>query len=111
MAQPERQFTPFDPEFAAIGMAHMFFGREFPSSQQGLNEALASLRLQRESIMPPTSTRAQLLQLVAQRDPIIETTEQMAAIALSDDDYEAALLTTNHLYAYGDVDFKDSLGG
>lgn len=111
MTDPERSFTPQDPEFAVIGMANMFFGREFPNSRQGLNEALSALRVQHEKVMPPTSSRTQLLQIVVQKDPVIETTEQMAAIALEDDDYESALLTANHLYAYGEADFNDSLGG
>ncbi len=108
---PERSYTPRDPEFAFLGMAHMFTGIDYPNNPQGLNAATAALREQHERIMPPAPTRARLQQVVAQRDPLIRMTEQMAAIALDADDYEAALLSANHLHAYGEIDFKDSLGG
>lgn len=107
----ERQFPPIDPEFAFLGLAHLFTGIDYPHNPQGLRDATAALRSQHEKVMPPTRTRVQLLHIVAQRDPIIRTTEQMAAIALDADDYETALSTANHLHAYGEIEYKDSLGG
>lgn len=107
----EHQFSPREREIAFLGIAHKFTGINFPYNAQGLRAATAALRSQHEKIMPPTHTRVQLLQIVAQQDPIIRTTEQMAAIALEEDDYEAALSTANHLHAYGEINCKDSLGG
>ena len=111
MANPERPFLPMDPEFAVIGMAHMFTGVNYPNNRQGLADARAALVAQHESVMPPVPTRARLQQVVAQREPVIGMAEQMAALALDDDDYETALAAANHLHAFGDIDYKDSLGG
>lgn len=107
----ERQSSPIDPEIVFLELAHMFTGINYPHNPQGLRDATAALRSQHEKVMPPIHTRVQLLQIVAQRDPIIKATEQMAAVALDSDDYGAALSTANHLHAYGEIDYKDSLGG
>ena len=108
---PERSFSPQDPEFAFIGMAQMFTGEDYPNNPRGLSAAKAVLVAQHERIMPPAPTRAKLQQLIAQKDPVIEVTEQMAALALGTDDYETALTAANFLHAFGDIDYKDSLGG
>lgn len=108
---PERSYSPRDSEFAFIGMAHMFTGVSYPNNSQGLSDATAALRAQHERVLPPAPTRARLQQVVARRDPLIRMAEQMAAIALNTDDYGAALTAANHLHTYGEIDYKDSLGG
>ncbi|GEM_PF-5617861 len=107
----ERRFNPLDKESAYIQMARSFTGENYPDNKTGLKNAKAAMEAQHEKIMPPTRSREQLIRIVAQKNPIIETNEQFAAIAMEEDDYETALGTTNHLFAYGDIDYKDSLGG
>lgn len=111
MTNSERPFSPRDPEFALIGLAQTFIGLNYPNNRQGLIAARAALVVQHERVMPPAPTRARLKQVVAQREPVIGITEQMAAIAIDADDYEAALAAANYLHAFGDIDYKDSLGG
>src|SRR5215211_1947158 len=107
---PEQRFTPMDEEFAIIGMASTFLGREFVNDRIGYENALEALREQQAKVAPPADA-ARISQLVAQQEPVVEITEQMAALALAQGDYETALSAANHLYAYGEVDFQDGLGG
>ncbi len=108
---PERPFSSGQPEFAIIGMARMFVGHEFPNNRLGFAAAMALLREQHDRTLPPAPTRTRLQQVVAQEDLVITVTEQFAALALDQDDWETALMGANHLYAYGDTDLKDALGG
>ncbi|OGY12399.1 MAG: hypothetical protein A3F61_04045 [Candidatus Blackburnbacteria bacterium RIFCSPHIGHO2_12_FULL_41_13b] len=110
MISPERPFSSGQPEFAIIGMARMFAGREFPNNRYGLAEAMVLLREQHERTLPGL-IGARLHYMVAQDDLlVVATTEQLASLALENDDYQDALMGANYLYAYGDVDFRGSLG-
>lgn len=111
MMNPERPFSSGQPEFAVIGVARMLTKIEFPNNRLGYATAIALLKEQHDRTQPPTATRLQLQQLVAQEDLVIQMTEQFSAIALDDEDWQFALMGANHLHAYGDIDLKDSLGG
>lgn len=107
----EHRFSSQDPEFALLGMAQMLTGVDYPNNPVGVGAAEAMLKAQHAIVMPPVRSRATLLHLVAQRDPIIQMSEHKATLSLEADDYETALQAANHLHAYGDIDYKDSLGG
>lgn len=106
----ESSFSPQDPEFAYIGMAQQFTGQNYPNNESGLEQARAALEVQHQSTLPPIIDKMQAYELIKE-GAVIDMTEQMAALAIRDGDYDAALLTTNHLFFYGDIDFQDSMGG
>jgi hypothetical protein len=105
------EFTPLDVEFAVIGMAEAFSGADFPNDRQGLHLALIALQEQHDKVQPPVPDLLKITEVVIERDPIIKLSEQMAAMGTESEDYELALAATNNLFAFGEADYQDSLGG
>lgn len=53
---PEQRFSPMDEEFAMIGMASTFFGREFVNDRIGYENAIEALRCQVPTLRRTFST-------------------------------------------------------
>lgn len=111
MSETDPGFTPMDPELAIIGMAHAFLGIDFSNDRPGLQLALAALEEQHARVQPPVPDQLRITEVVVERNPVIRVSEQMAAIGIESEDYELAIGATNNLFAFGEADYQDSLGG
>lgn len=98
-----------EARIAIIGMASMLTGRKFDNSPAGFEMAIGLLTAQHEKVQPP-AIRTRLYKAVSNNDPIIDFSEQMFALALHENDFFTALSASNHLFAYAEIDYNDSLG-
>jgi len=110
MTGPERS-TPPGAQFAILGMAQMYFGREFSNTDAGFEAAIKALDEQHVRVQPPVPDKLRITEVVRDEHPVIDIAEQMADMGIALEDYELALTAANHLYAFGDVDYQDFLGG